>query len=38
MGLISMVREDIARLGREQRERYRAFLLSELRRLEEEER
>jgi DNA-binding PadR family transcriptional regulator len=38
MGLISMVREDIARLGREQRERYRAFLLAELRRLDEEER
>jgi len=35
VGLFSMVREDISKLGAEQRARYRNFLLTELRRLEE---
>jgi len=34
-GLMDMVREDISRMGNEQRAKYRAFLLGELTRLEE---
>lgn len=36
-GLLSMFREDISRLGAEQRARYRSFLRAELSRMEEEE-
>ncbi|MEM1994813.1 MAG: PadR family transcriptional regulator [Nitrososphaerales archaeon] len=37
IGIISLLREDIANLGKAQREKYKAFLRAELKRLEEEE-
>lgn len=38
IGIISMLREDIASLGKTQRAKYKAFLQAELERLEKEER
>ncbi|MFN3622328.1 MAG: hypothetical protein ACK4TI_05500, partial [Nitrososphaerales archaeon] len=37
IGIISLLREDIANLGKSQRAKYKAFLLAELKRLEEEQ-